>query len=151
MATRFMHPTTDSERTLIVLTESHVNAVLLTLGRLIFGGYWVYSGLEHFITHATMAPYAAMHGVPAPDLAVLGTGALLLAGGVSIMTGFVPRVGATLIAIFLIGVTPIMHAFWRDADAVQRANDLVNFTKNIGLLGGVCFVAALPEPWSDRR
>jgi uncharacterized membrane protein YphA (DoxX/SURF4 family) len=101
--------------------------------------------------HATLAPLAAMRGVPAPDLAVLGTGALLLAGGLSIMTGFVPKVGATLIAIFLIGVTPIMHAFWRDADAMQRANDLANFGKNIALLGGACFVAAMPEPLSDNR
>src|SRR5262249_54744485 len=104
-----------------------------------------YSGLEHFMNHATLVPFAAMHGVPAPELAVFGTGALILAGGLSIMTGFVPKVGATLIAIFLIGVTPIMHAFWRDADAMQRANDLVNFTKNIALLGGACLVAAMPE------
>jgi uncharacterized membrane protein YphA (DoxX/SURF4 family) len=150
MATH-LFPHTDTSETVVIVTESHVNAALLLLGRLIFGGFWVYSGFDHFMHHATLAPLAAMHGVPAPDLAVLGTGALLLAGGLSIMTGFVPKVGATLIAIFLVGVTPIMHAFWRDADAMQRANDLVNFGKNIALLGGTCFVAAMPEPWSDDR
>jgi uncharacterized membrane protein YphA (DoxX/SURF4 family) len=142
MATH-LFPHTDTSETVVIVTESHVNAALLLLGRLIFGGFWVYSGFDHFMHHATLAPLAAMHGVPAPDLAVLGTGALLLAGGLSIMTGFVPKVGATLIAI--------LHAFWRDADAMQRANDLVNFGKNIALLGGTCFVAAMPEPWSDDR
>jgi hypothetical protein len=34
---------------------------------------------------------------------------------------------------------------------MQRANDLANFGKNIALLGGACFVAAMPEPWSDNR
>ncbi len=150
MATH-LFPHSDTPETVVIVTESHVNAALLMLGRLIFGGFWVYSGFDHFMFHATLAPLAAMRGVPAPDLAVLGTGALLLAGGLSIMTGFVPKVGATLIAIFLIGVTPIMHAFWRDADAMQRANDLANFGKNIALLGGACFVAAMPEPLSDNR
>jgi len=144
MATH-LFPHTDTSETVVIVTESHVNAALLLLGRLIFGGFWVYSGLEHFMNHATLAPFVAMRGVPAPELAVLGTGAMILAGGLSIMTGFVPKVGATLIAIFLIGVTPIMHAFWRDADAMQRANDIANFTKNIALLGGACLVAAMPE------
>ena len=144
MATH-LFPHTDTSETVVIVTESHVNAALLLLGRLIFGGFWVYSGFDHFINHAALAPLAAMHGVPAPDLAVLGTGALLLAGGLSIMTGFVPKVGATLIAIFLLGVTPIMHSFWRDADAMQRANDLVNFGKNVALLGATCFVAAMPD------
>jgi hypothetical protein len=26
-------------------------------------------------------------------------------------------------------------------------SDVANFTKNLALLGAVCFIAAIPEPW----
>ena len=29
----------------------------------------------------------------------------------------------------------------------QRTQELVNFTKNIALIGGAAFAAAIPEPW----
>jgi len=40
-----------------------------------------------------------------------------------------------------------MHAFWNDITPAERAADLANFAKNIGLLGATFFVAAMPEPW----
>jgi putative oxidoreductase len=119
MATHLMHPTTTRARHApFVVTETHVNAALLMIGRLIFGGYFAYAGGEHFMNRAMLAGAAAAHGVPQPDLAILGTGLLLVLGGLSILTGFVPKVGAACLAVFLIGVTPIMHAFWNDTDPV---------------------------------
>jgi putative oxidoreductase len=44
--------------------------------------------------------------------------------------------GALLIACFLVLITPLMHAFWRETDEMQRLNQMVNFTKNTALLGG---------------
>jgi uncharacterized membrane protein YphA (DoxX/SURF4 family) len=138
MATQRIHPTVGVPNTTIFVTETHVNAALLMMGRAIFGGYWVYSGLNHWMHYSVMA---------VPDLAVIGTGALLVTGGLSILTGLAPKIGALLIAIFLIGVTPIMHAFWNDITPAERAADLANFAKNVGLLGATFFVAAMPEPW----
>lgn len=146
MATQRMHPRIGADETTIVVTETHVNAALLMIGRLIFGGYWVYSGLNHWLHASAMAVYTGAHGVPAPALAVVGTGALLVAGGLSILTGVMPKLGALFIAIFLIGVTPIMHAFWRDITPAEYAADLANFMKNVALLGATAFVAAI-----DRR
>lgn len=146
MATRLLHPSTHAHPPFVV-TESHVNAALLMIGRLLFGGYFAYEGLNHFLNHTLLAGAAAAHGVPQPELAVLGTGLLLIAGGLSVLTGYAPKVGAACLAVFLIGVTPIMHAFWNDTDSLQRMGDMVNFTKNIALLGAVCFMAALAEPW----
>ena len=143
MATQRMHPTIGADETTMVVTETHVNAALLMIGRLIFGGFWVYAGLNHWLHVSAMAVYAGAHGVPQPALAVVGTGALLVAGGLSILTGVMPKLGALFIAIFLIGVTPIMHAFWNDITPAERAADLANFTKNVALLGATAFVAAI--------
>ncbi len=123
------------------------NAALLTVGRILFGGYFLYNGINHFRQRDMLAGYAKSKAVPAADVAVPLSGALLIAGGTSVLTGTRPKVGAALLATFLIGVSPMMHAFWDIENPEQRMGDFVNFWKNMALLGGTCLVAALPEPW----
>jgi putative oxidoreductase len=94
-----------------------------------------------------MAGFAAGKGVPYPEAAIAGTGALLVVGGISVILGAWPRIGAALIMLFLVGVTPVMHDFWNAADMASRMNDFGHFAKNVALFGGACFVMALPVPW----
>jgi putative oxidoreductase len=124
-----------------------VHAAWLALGRAIFGGYFVFSGINHFMQVAMLAGYTASKGVPSPQLAVMGSGALILVGGMSLILGAWPRIGALLILLFLLGVTPVMHDFWNATDPQARMNDFGNFLKNVGLMGGACFAMALPAPW----
>jgi uncharacterized membrane protein YphA (DoxX/SURF4 family) len=116
-------------------------------GRILFGGYFLYNGLNHFLNRKMLADYARSKGVPAPDVAVAASGLMILAGGASIVTGAQPKLGAALIGAFLLGVSPQMHAFWKEEDAQQRTHELVNFTKNMALLGASLFAAGRPEPW----
>jgi uncharacterized membrane protein YphA (DoxX/SURF4 family) len=132
-----------------LLTGSRVAAAPLLLGRAIFGGYFIYSGISHFQNREMMTGYAQSKGVPAAALAVLGTGAMLVAGGLSLVTGIRPKLGASLISTFLLGVSPQMHAFWKEQDPQQRMAEMINFTKNMALVGGAMFAAAVPEPWPD--
>ena len=37
--------------------------------------------------------------------------------------------------------------FWNIDDQQQRMQEMVNFTKNMALIGGACFAADDPEPW----
>jgi uncharacterized membrane protein YphA (DoxX/SURF4 family) len=120
---------------------------LFLLGRIVFGGYFVYSGLNHFLSTAQLAQYAAAKGVPLPEIAVLATGLLMLVGGLSVMFGVVPHIGALCIALFLVGVSPVMHNFWAVPDPAQRMAEMVNFTKNMALLGGVLMLLGVPQPW----
>lgn len=142
------HP---EERRRLLTTGSRdagrVNGSLLGLGRAILGGYFVYNGVNHFRNRGMLAEYARSKGVPAPAVAVLGSGAMLLAGGASVLTGIRPKTGASLIAGFLLGVSPSMHAFWKIEDPQQQMPEFVNFTKNMALLGAASLIAAFPEPW----
>ena len=122
-------------------------SVAFLLGRLLFGGYFLYSGLNHFLMRKMMVGYTASKGVPAANLAVLGSGLLILAGGLSILLGIRPHLGAGLIVIFLLGVTPTMHNFWAVTDPGQRMGDLINFTKNLALIGGALMTMGVPWPW----
>jgi uncharacterized membrane protein YphA (DoxX/SURF4 family) len=117
------------------------------LGRLLFGGYFVMSGINHFKQTGQLSQYAASKNVPKPDLAVKATGTALLIGGASILLGIKPKLGAAAIIGFLAGVSPIMHDFWKQEQPEQRMHDMVNFTKNIALAGGAIALMGVEEPW----
>jgi uncharacterized membrane protein YphA (DoxX/SURF4 family) len=117
------------------------------IGRIILGGFLLYNGTVHFASLAMMAQFAGAKGVPAPDLAVAFSGALLLVGGVSILLGLYPRVGVAAVALFFIGVTPMMHNFWTTTDPVARMNDMAHFFKNFAIMGATLMLVAIPEPW----
>lgn len=120
---------------------------LFLIGRMIFGGFFLYNGANHFLSNAMFGQYAAAKGVPMPDIAVAIAGLLILVGGFCVLVGLWPHLGALSITLFLIGVTPFMHNFWAIADETQRTMELVNFTKNLALLGGALMMVGVPRPW----
>jgi putative oxidoreductase len=122
-------------------------SLALGFGRAIFGGYFLYSGINHFLNRKMLTEYARSKSTPAPDWAVMGSGALIALGGLSLVTGVRPQAGASLITAFLLGVSPQIHDFWTIEDQQQRMGEFVNFMKNMALIGGACFAAAVPEPW----
>jgi len=129
-----------------ITPEGNMKAPFL-IGRLIFGGYFIYNGINHFKQTETIAQYAGAKKVPRPREAVMATGAMMLLGGTSILLGIKPKYGAAAILGFLAGVSPIMHDFWRAEDPNQRMNDMINFTKNLALMGGAAALMAVEEPW----
>ena len=117
------------------------------LGRTIFGGFFVQNGLHHFQDRQAMSAYAASKGVPNPDVAVVASGALMLAGGLSVLSGWKPRQGLGAIVGFLVPVSLMMHRFWEVEDQQQRMHETVNFMKNMALAGAALMLMQLPEPW----
>src|SRR3989304_5804708 len=120
---------------------------LFVLGRAIFGGFFAYSALHHFTAEEQLSRYAAAKGVPASDAAVQASGALLLAGGLSVIAGIRPRQGLAAIIAFLVPVTLQMHRFWEIDDQAQRNNEMINFTKNFALVGAALTMMQIDEPW----
>lgn len=117
------------------------------LGRLIFGGFFLYSGINHLKQKKAMAQYTAAKNVPMPELAVTATGALLIAGGASVLLGVKPKLGTLAIIGFLAGVSPIMHNFWNEEDPQQKQNDMIHFMKNVAMLGAAMALMGVEEPW----
>jgi uncharacterized membrane protein YphA (DoxX/SURF4 family) len=117
------------------------------LGRFIFGGYFVMSGINHFKQTGQISQYAASKNVPKPDIAVRATGAMLITGGVSILLGIKPKVGTAAVIGFLAGVSPVMHDFWKHEQPEHRMTEMINFTKNMALVGGAMALMGVEEPW----
>ena len=120
---------------------------LHVLGRMIFGGFFAYSGINHLQNSAGMAQYAGAKGVPAPRQAVQATGVMLLAGGLSIIAGLKPRQGLALITAVLVPVSLQMHRFWEEQDPQQRQMEMIQFMKNMALVGASLALLQLDEPW----
>jgi len=119
---------------------------IFVVGRLVLGSYFLYGGFHHFVAVRDMAQFAHARGVPMPEVAVLGAGVLLIIAGLSFLLGFAPKLGMAATALFLVPVTLMMHQFWKETGAARMA-DMINFTKNFGLLGAVLMFSAVPEPW----
>ncbi len=117
------------------------------LGRLIYGGFFVYSGIHHFQERKSIAQYAGAKGVPMPELAVDATGAMLIAGGASVALGVKPKLGTLALMTFLAGVSPVMHDFWSADEPSQKQEQMIHFMKNMAMLGGALALMGVEEPW----
>ena len=117
------------------------------IGRLIFGGFFLYNGINHLKNRKAMAQYTAAKNVPQPDAAVVATGILLMLGGSSLVLGLKPKLGALALLGFLAGVSPTMHNFWEQHDPQRRQNEMTHFMKNLALAGGALSLMAIEEPW----
>jgi uncharacterized membrane protein YphA (DoxX/SURF4 family) len=117
------------------------------IGRLLFAGFFINSGISHLQNRKSMAAYARAKGVPQPELAVTLSAVPLLIGGASVLLGVKPRLGAAALLGFLAGVSPIMHDFWRDEDPDTRMNNMIMFMKNMALAGGALALMGVDEPW----
>lgn len=120
--------------------------ILHLLGRIIFGGFFIYNGVQHFMDMDTMKGYAGSKGVPAPGLAVAGSGLMLVLGGASVLLGLWPRIGLALVILFLVPVAFMMHDFWAVPEDQKQA-EMVNFSKNMALAGAALIMLAGAGSW----
>ncbi|GAA2331039.1 DoxX family protein [Dactylosporangium salmoneum] len=78
-------------------------------------------------------------------------GAAQVLGGVMLATGHATRPAALLLAGSLVPTTLAGHAFWAIEDPQQRAQQRIQFMKNMGLVGGLLLAAVDREGRPDLR
>jgi len=124
---------------------------VVLLGRFFFALIFLLFGPRQFLGQ-TIA-YAASQGVPMASISVPFAGVLALVGGLSILLGYRARIGAWLIVLFLVLVTPLMHKFWGVTDPMMYQMQFINFMKNVSMLGGALLITQFGAgPWSlDAR
>jgi uncharacterized membrane protein YphA (DoxX/SURF4 family) len=130
-----------------ILPEVGCMKIPFLLGRIVFGGFFLYNGINHFRQRKSLAQYAQAKNVPAAGVAIPATGAALIIGGASILLGVKPKLGALAIIGFLASVSPTIHNFWSVEEPGQRMNDMTNFGKNMALLGAALALMSVEEPW----
>ncbi len=121
--------------------------VAFLLGRVIVGVYYLMSRVNHFTKLGMMSSYAAAKGIPAPKVAVIVSGFLLLVAALTLLTGYRPTIGVIALVVFFVPVTFTMHAFWAVQEPMSRMSEMINFTKNLALLGSSLMFLAIRQPW----
>lgn len=121
--------------------------IAFVIGRILIGAFFLIAAFNHFVRISMMAGYAKMKGTPTPRLAVGGGGVLLLLGGLSLLLGFHPTIGVLLLVIFLVPTSLMIHNFWALHDPQAKMTELVQFEKNIAILGLLLMTLLIPRPW----
>jgi uncharacterized membrane protein YphA (DoxX/SURF4 family) len=128
--------------------DAGIGGVLLLVGRVLFGGFLAFSGINHFMNAEMMTGYAESKGVPAAGFGVITTGVMLVLGGLGIVLGVYPIVAAGMLAVFFLVVTPMMHDFWAVPED-QQQDEMTDFLKNAELLGAsLVFLVIGGEAWA---
>jgi putative oxidoreductase len=66
----------------------------------------------------------------------------LIAGSLSVILGFKTRIGAGLLLVFLVLATYFFHDFWTLEDAQAQQAQMIQFMKNLALMGTMLFLMA---------
>jgi uncharacterized membrane protein YphA (DoxX/SURF4 family) len=114
-----------------------------TIGYVLYSLIFLASGVGHLTKTDAMAGYAAHKGIPSPKLAVQISGLVIIVGAVALIAGQV-KLGALLLGAFSLSAAILMHAFWKESDAMAKMNEQTAFLKNLALAGAalVFFVLA---------
>lgn len=87
----------------------------------------------------------AAAGIPQPELAVAINGAVMVVAGLLLGLGVIPKAAATVLIGSMVPTTLVGHAFWNEEPGSARENHLIQFLKNLGLIGGLLMVVTEKE------
>jgi putative oxidoreductase len=123
--------------------------VVFLVGRILFVLAFLFSGSTiHLLKARQGIEYARMYRVPAPEILVPLSGLMAVLGGLSVAFGIWGDLGALVLIAFLLPVAFYMHAFWKETDPQQHANQMAHFSKNISMAGGAL---ALFYAWNQLQ
>ncbi len=124
--------------------------IIVLIGRILFAALFLGSAIGHLTQTKAMAGYAASKKVPLPEATVFASGVLLAAGGLMVLLGVWPDLGALLLLVFLVPTALLMHNFWTLPDPQARQLDMIHFNKDVALAGAALLAFALFANAGDR-
>lgn len=125
---------------------------IVLMGRLLLALIFLMAGPNNFTKQGIA--YATSQGASLASIGVPLMGVISLVGGLSVLLGYRAKIGAWLILAFLLVVTPIMHRFWGLTDPMMAQGQMINFMKNLSMLGGALLITqfgAGPLSLDSRR
>jgi putative oxidoreductase len=119
-----------------------MNHTAMLAGRILLSLVFLIAGYRKLMGVAASAGYFAKLGFPMPDVMVWVAIAIELGGGILLLLGWKARWAAWLLALFTLIAAFAAHRFW-EVDPAQYANQMNHFLKNLAIVGGMMFVAAV--------
>ena len=127
-----------------------LQGIVAVTGRVLLCVIFLMAAVGNKIPHfSDVAQLMASKGIPQPKLMLAGAIVFLLAGSLSVITGYRARIGALLLLVFLVLATYYFHNFWAISDAKAQQEQMVQFMKNLSMMGAMLFIIANgPGPMS---
>lgn len=114
---------------------SDAAGVVVLVGRVVFAIQFLVGAFTHFKMGDQMAGYARSMGAPLAGFGSWPAGVWLLLGGLSVLLGVWPDVGALMIAAWGVPTAWWIHGWWRYEDEQAQQNQQVIFFRNIAFIG----------------
>lgn len=113
-------------------------------GRVLLSVIFLLSGLMKVMNWSATAQEMETHGLPVVSLLLALATLVEIVAGLALLLGFLTRLSALVLFLYLIPVTLVMHNFWVATPAAQQ-NQMFHFLKNLAIMGGLlefCAVGA---------
>ncbi len=121
----------------------------VVLGRILISAVFVVNGLG-IVDQRVAAKELAEAGVSTGLVSILMLAARSLEAGAgfALAFGIFPKWAALGLLVFLVPATWIGHPFWRLAGTPEFQGQMVNFFKNVAIMGGLLFIMGASQ---DQR
>lgn len=120
-----------------------LQGIVAVVGRVFLCTIFLLSALGNKIPNfQTVAGIMAKVGIPAPQFMLVGAIVFLIAGSLSVIVGYRARIGAALLLVFLVLATYYFHNFWTLSDTQLKQEQMIQFMKNLALMGAMLLVIA---------
>jgi putative oxidoreductase len=115
---------------------------LALIGRILVAAIFLVSGIAKVVDPQGAIEHMNAVGIGHADSLVWVAGIAEIAGAIALISGFLTRIAAFGLALYLIPVTGFFHNFWAYSGAEQVAQ-MANFMKNVAIIGGLGVISAL--------
>ena len=103
----------------------------MLVARVLLSSIFLFSGVKKVFAFSGTQAYMAQHGMKMTGLFLILAILLEVGGGLSVLLGYFPRLGALALLLFLLPTTAVFHRdFANPAQVVQ-------FSKNVAIMGGL--------------
>jgi putative oxidoreductase len=133
---RPLDPETDPE---LIHTAARPTTALI--GRILLAAIFLLSGFAKLVDPAGAVGYMKGVGIPQAETLVYVAALAEILGGLSILSGFLTRIGALGLLVFLAITTFAFHDFW-NYEGAEAKTQMVNFMKNLAIAGGLVMLVA---------
>ena len=108
-----------------------------SLSHKMLAAMFISGGVNNFLRPERVAPKVANAGVAEAKQATALQGALMLLGGTLLALDIMPKLSALVLAGTLVPTTLVGHPFWKEENPANRANQQIQFFKNLAMFGGL--------------
>ena len=109
----------------------------LLASRVLLSGIFLFSGAGKIANFSATQGYMAAAGMKMTGMFLVLAILIELGGGLSLLLGYFPRVGALALLLFLVPATLVFHR------AVGDPGQAVHLAKNLAIMGGLAAIVSV--------